>query len=180
MVSFKVACAGHSDKIVHSDSTFHKNMINLIFKLERKTNRFPLFFVIFFIDLIFHLCVSWLVNLYDPGLLEIFQEEISLTEIFILSVIVGPLIETFLFQYIVIELLYSLKKIKTNFIVIISALVFSLIHNYNLIYIIVTFIAGLIYALYYVYLKKTKKKYPFMYIWMLHTLYNLTVFILDL
>ena len=152
-------------------------MIKLIFQLERKINRVPLFFVIFFIDLVFHFIMSYLVTLYDSKILETFQENTPLLEIFILSVIIGPLIETFLFQYFTIELLYSFKKIKPDVIIIISALIFSLIHNYNTIYILVTFIAGLIYALYYVYLKETKKKYPFTYIWMLHTLYNFTVFV---
>lgn len=154
-------------------------LLKNIFKLERKTNRIPLFFVIFFIDLVFHLTVSWLVNLYDSRILETFQKNTHLAEIFILSVIIGPLIETFLFQYLIIELLYYFKKVKPNIIIIISALVFCSIHNYNFIYILVTFIAGLIYASYYIYLKEVKKKYPFIYIWMLHTLYNFTVFILD-
>lgn len=153
-------------------------MINIISKLERKINYIPLFFVIFFIDLIFHLALSLLVNLYDSRILETFEENTPLTEIFVLSVIIGPFIETLLFQYLIIELLYSFKKVKQNIIIIISAVAFSLIHNYNLTYIFVSFIAGLIYASYYLYLKNIKKKYPFIYIWVLHALYNFTVFIL--
>ncbi|MFK7748785.1 MAG: CPBP family glutamic-type intramembrane protease [Kordia sp.] len=103
----------------------------------------------------------------------------SLTEIFILSVIIGPLIETFLFQYLIIEILYFFKKIKINTIIIISSITFSLIHYYNLIYILVTFLSGIIYASYYLYLKVEKQKSPFLYIWFLHSLYNFSVFILD-
>ena len=154
-------------------------MINIIFKLERKTDRFPLFFVVFFVDFVFHLAISYLITIYDSRILETFEKDTPLAEIFILSVIFGPLIETFIFQYLIIELFYYFKKHTPNIIIITSALIFSLVHNYNFIYIFVAFIAGLIYASYYLYLKATKKKYPFIYIWMLHTLYNLTVFILD-
>ena len=147
-------------------------------KLERKTNRFPLFFVIFLIDLVFHLVISWLVTLYDSKILESFEKNTTLVEIFILSVIAGPLLETFLFQYLIIEILYKFKKINVRGILIISALAFSLIHNYNFIYILVTFVSGLIYASYYLYLKIKKKKFPFLYVLALHSLYNFSVFIL--
>lgn len=148
------------------------------FKVLDRKFRLPIFFIIFFIDLVYHLIVSWLVTLYDPKILETFEENTSLVEIFILSVVVGPLIETFLFQYLIIEILYALKKVKVQFILIISALAFSSSNYYNFIYILVTFTSGLIYASYYLYLKIGKKKYPFIYIWVLHTLYNFTIFIL--
>lgn len=154
-------------------------MIKFISKLERKTSRIPLFFVVFFIDLVFHLAISILISLNDPQVLEIFEENTSLTEIFFLTVIFGPLVETFLFQYLIIEILYRFKKIKCEIILFVSALTFSLNHDYNITYIFITFISGLIYASYYLYLKMENKKFPFLYILGMHSLYNFIVFILD-
>jgi hypothetical protein len=154
-------------------------MVKYIYKLERKTNRLPLFFVIFIIDLVFHLLVSYIVTIHNPEILNVFDKKMSLTEIFILSVIIGPLMETFLFQYLIIEILSFFRRIKVNTIVIISSLAFSLIHYYNFIYISVTFLSGVIYASYYLYLKTEKQKFPFLYIFSLHSLYNFSVFILD-
>lgn len=152
---------------------------NIYSTLERNKLNIPLFLCVFFLDLVFHLTLSWFVNLYDPKILEIFDENYTLTEIFILSVIIGPIIESFLFQYLIIEILYIFKIIKVEIILIISALAFSLSHYYNFIYILITFISGLIYASYYIYLKIEKKKFPFLYILALHSLYNFTVFILN-
>ena len=154
-------------------------MIKYIYYLKRKTNRVPLFFVIFIIDLVFHLIVSYIVTIYNPEILNVFDKKMSLTEIFVLSVIIGPLMETFLFQYLIIEILSFFNRIKVNTIIIISSLAFSLIHYYNFIYIIVTFLSGTIYASYYLYLKIEKKRFQFLYIWVLHSLYNFSVFILD-
>lgn len=153
-------------------------MIKHVYYLKRKTNRMPLFFVIFIIDLIFHLIVSFATTIYNPELLDVFDKSMSLNEIFVLSVIFAPLIETFLFQYLIVEILSRLKM-NFNAIIVISAITFSLIHYYNFIYILVTFLSGVIYATYYVYLKFEKQKSPFMYIFALHALYNFTVFILD-
>lgn len=154
-------------------------MIKYIYYLKRKTNCIPLFFVIFFIDLIFHIAVSYIATIYNPEILDVFDKSMSLTEIFILSVIIAPLLETFLFQYLIIEILSFFKRIKVNIIIIISSLAFSLIHYYNFIYILVTLLSGMIYASYYLYLKEEKQKSPFLYVFALHSLYNFSVFILD-
>lgn len=154
------------------------NFLRVYNKLDRKF-KLPIFFVVFTLDFVFHSIVSLFITLYDPTILESFEDGTSHVEIFLLSVLIGPIVETFLFQYLIIEILYALKKIKLEVIIFVSALAFSLIHTYNFIYIIVTFISGLIYASYYLYLKKFKRKFPFIQVWALHTLYNLTVFLLD-
>lgn len=153
-------------------------MLSIYRRLERNFS-IPLFLSVFLIDLIYHLFISWIITLYDPEILEVFEESTSLTEIFLLSVVFGPLIETFLFQYLIIEILYGLKRLKINTIILISALTFSSIHYYNFLYVLVTFLSGIIYASYYLYIKEEKKKHPFLTIWMLHLLYNFSVFILD-
>ena len=130
-----------------------------MYKLERNRFSIPLFWVVFGVDLVFHLILSFLLSYYDPQLFDIkfFEENTPLGEVFFFSVIFGPLVETFIFQYLIIELLYLLKKINLNVVVIVSSLAFGLSHNYNMIYMVVIFISGLVYASYYLYLKIKKK-----------------------
>lgn len=150
----------------------------LTYIIKRSKKFIPLFWIIFICDFIYHLLLSIAISFYDPSLIETFEKGTPLKEIFLLSVIIGPLLETLIFQYLTIEIL-SFFKLKKSFIILISSLFFSLIHYYNFIYIIATLPAGIIYATYYMYLKEKKIKTPFLYIFGLHTLYNFTVFILD-
>lgn len=73
------------------------------------------------------------------------------TALFFVGVVVAPLFETYIFQFMLIELimlaLYGTNKIKIyGTALFISALFFALIHNYNLYYFIVSFTIGLILA----------------------------------
>tara|TARA_B110000114_G_scaffold22039_1_gene21000 strand:+ start:1245 stop:1751 length:507 start_codon:yes stop_codon:yes gene_type:complete len=159
--------------------TYNENKLLNSFYFLKKRGKIPLFFSIFIIDLVFHLAVSCIITIYNPEILDVFDENMSLTEIFIFTVIIGPIIETFLFQYLIIEVLFFFKRIKINTIIIISSLSFSLTHYYNFIYILVTFLSGIIYASYYLYLKEEKQRFPFLYICLFHSLYNFSAFILD-
>ena len=151
-------------------------LLNLFDTLKKRASPIPLFFSVFFVDFIFGLLIGSLVILYDPKALDIpFIEELSLVDI----VIIAPLIETFIFQYLIIEFLLRFKKIKLNIIILVSALAFGSAHNYNFFYVLVICISGFIYASYYLYLKIKEVKFPFLYISSLHALSNFLVFILD-
>jgi len=107
----------------------------------------------------------------------------SLLIIFFLTVVFSPIVETLIFQFIVIEVvLYVFNKFKwKNSILIsigISGLAFGLSHSYNIYYIIVTFIIGVLYAFYYVVAKNIRSLNPFWTVTFLHTLSNLSVFIM--
>ena len=155
-------------------------LINLFDKLKKRSSPIPLFFTVFIFDSVFSLLTSFLVSLYDPKITEIpFLEEFSLAEIFTITVIIAPLVETFIFQYLIIEFLLRFKKIKVNIIIFVSALAFGLVHDYNFIYVLVMCITGFIYASYYLYLKIKEVKFPFLYICSLHALSNFLVFILN-
>ncbi len=101
------------------------------------------------------------------------------TELFITTVIVAPLLETFLFQYGIIKSIVYLSdnKYKTQAIIL-SAMAFTLIHSYSIIYMIYAFIMGLFFGiLYFTSLKK--KLYPFLVIAFVHALFNFTVFMVN-
>ena len=136
--------------------------------------------MVFILDSVFSLLTSFLVTLYDPKALDIpFLEGLSLAEIFTLTVIIAPLIETFIFQYLIIEFLFRFKKIGVNIIILVSALAFGCSHYYNLIYVLAMCVVGFIFASYYLYLKIKEIRFPFLYIFSLHALWNFLVFILE-
>lgn len=84
-----------------------------------------------------------------------------------------PFIETFIFQYLAIGIIRSIKKIKDNncLIIIISAIAFSLSHYYNVLYIFYSFIMGIFLA--YTYILYEKKNYhPFLMVMAIHALRN--------
>ena len=155
-------------------------VLNLFDTLKKRASPIPLFFTVFFVDFIFSLLIGSLVILYDPKALDIpFIENFSSAKLFTITVIIAPLIETFIFQYLIIEFLFRFKKIKINIIILVSALAFGFAHNYNFFYVLIICISGFIYASYYLYLKIKGIKFPFLYICSLHALSNFLVFILD-
>ena len=155
-------------------------IINLLDTLKKRFSPIPLFFSVFFVDFIFSSLIGFLVILYDPKALDIpFIENFSSAKVFTITVIIAPLIETFIFQYLIIEFLFRFKKIGVNIIILVSALAFGLAHSYSFFYVLVICISGFIYASYYLYLKIKNVKFPFLYIFFLHALSNLLVFILN-
>lgn len=152
-------------------------MIGFLYKIKGNSN-IALYFFVLLIDNIYSIIASTIVNLIDSSLIEGFQADLSLIETFIITVLIGPLIETFIFQFLIIEVLWFFK-IKTNYIVWISAILFSLSHNYNYIYIILILFPGLLYASFYLYLKLEKIKRPFLIIYSIHLISNFIAFIIN-
>jgi lipoprotein signal peptidase len=98
--------------------------------------------------------------------------------ILFLTVIIAPLLETFVFQYLIIEILYKLK-INDEIIIWVSALAFSLSHYYNFIYILAILFPGFLFSSFYLYLKKSKYKSPFLAVILLHAISNFIVFVIN-
>lgn len=84
-----------------------------------------------------------------------------------------PLVETFIFQYLIIELSRNVKLLKNNnfVVIIISAIIFGLSHNYSFLYIFYSFIIGLFLAYSYIIYKK-KNFSPFLIVTLIHSLRN--------
>ena len=154
--------------------------INAFYSKIKSNKHVALFLVIFLIDVFFTLIGSLVVNFFDSSLIEteLNTANFSLLEIFFVTVLIGPVLETFIFQFLIIEILLKLK-IKNNLIILISTLAFSLSHNYNLIYILLIIFPGILYSTYYLFLKIENQKTPFLNIFLLHLLSNFVSFILD-
>lgn len=88
-------------------------------------------------------------------------------------------IETIINQWLVFKILRYLIRYKNKniIIVIISAFIFSILHNYNLSYMFNTFIAGLIFA-YSFLVAEEKKLSPVLVLTIIHYLNNVIVFAL--
>ena len=78
----------------------------------------------------------------------------TISETFIIAVLITPIIETLLFQTLIIEIFY--KKIKNFYLCILSATLFALSHSYNLSYVIFALLIGILLA--YLYILGIEKK----------------------
>jgi membrane protease YdiL (CAAX protease family) len=110
----------------------------------------------------------------------LFENE-SLIYIFIIVVIFGPLLETILFQYFIIEFLLFFDKLKKNRIItlIISSLIFGLSHSFNVYYFFFGLILGILLSLCYLLAKTRKDIHPFLFTLFIHSSYNLFVFFIN-
>ncbi len=100
----------------------------------------------------------------------------------LIAVVVAPLIETLLFQSLVIEIICKLIKRPRKNIwisVIASSLAFSMNHTYSISYMVITFFAGLILAIAY-YLGRYRKEGPIVLVFVIHSLYNLITSLYDM
>jgi len=94
----------------------------------------------------------------------------------LIAVIVVPLLETLLFQSLIIEIICKIiKRPRKNICIalIVSSLAFSLNHTYSLSYVIMTFFWGIIFALAY-YLGRYRKESAIILVFLIHSLYNLS------
>lgn len=93
-------------------------------------------------------------------------------EKFSIIVIFAPVIETLIFQYIPNKILEKLKIKKKALNIVIPSLLFSLVHYYSPIYIVMTFISGVLLNKFYIECKTKTNIYILLTI-LLHSMYNL-------
>jgi hypothetical protein len=99
----------------------------------------------------------------------------SKKEAFIIAVFLAPLIETLIFQYSIISSFLEKRPKAFLFACIFSALLFGLSHFYSSVYILKTFISGLLFGTLYLVVSQ-KKQNAFIAVVIAHALYNLIVF----
>jgi len=109
------------------------------------------------------------------------REEKNIIFLFITPVILAPIFETFLNQYLPYYLLNKVKYLneRSYLILLASALFFGLTHFYSVFYIIYAFILGLVFMYGYMVRIKTDKN-TFYLIAICHSLLNLGIFIKNL
>jgi membrane protease YdiL (CAAX protease family) len=93
----------------------------------------------------------------------------------LIAVILAPLIETLLFQSLIIEIICKIiKRPRKNICIalMVSSLAFAFNHTYSLGYFIITFFGGTILALAY-YLGRYRKESAIILVYIIHAMYNL-------
>ncbi|KMQ62688.1 hypothetical protein ACM40_10540 [Chryseobacterium sp. BLS98] len=106
------------------------------------------------------------------------NQNISKNELNFIAIFIAPFIETFAFQYLPYLVLTKWIGIKNNIICIITmSVIFSSMHYYNWLYIVMTFFGGLILNNLYVYYYKHTHKYSFILTVFFHALFNLYGFL---
>lgn len=95
----------------------------------------------------------------------------------LLTVFLAPVVETLLFQLLIIEVVRKIiKRPKKNIYLalLLSSTAFALNHTYSLSYFTITFFGGFVLALAY-YLGRYRKENAFIMVLIIHSLYNLSV-----
>lgn len=105
-------------------------------------------------------------------------------EMFFEAVFLAPLIETVIFQFILIELfLYGFSKLpntrKYVLSVLLSGTFFGILHLYNTSYMIATAILGWIFGSIYIFYKINQKIKPFFAVFIIHSFDNLITLFID-
>jgi len=129
--------------------------------------------------------IEHLFNLHPVNPLSKTLNEINL---YVFAVIIAPMIETLIFQILLIKGFYIFlyiflaDKISENkiliYAIILSSIIFGGLHYYSHIYIFMMFVLGIFFGMIYYYSDR-KKIHPFFPIAIIHSLYNLTVILFD-
>jgi len=104
-----------------------------------------------------------------------FYFDLNIIDQLFLTVIIGPIFETVIFHFILIELLLYLfrrNQFCNYFVIIISALLFSASHYYSFDYLIIAFTGGVILSTAYI-VAKFRNMLPFAIVFLIHVTYNL-------
>jgi hypothetical protein len=105
-----------------------------------------------------------------------FTQNESRLFIFVVSCVIAPLLETYLFQVLPYTLLNKVGVRNNYLLLFLSPIVFGLYHNYNPLYQVGTFVSGLILNYSYIFYK-LNFKHAFFIIALLHSAYNLYGFL---
>lgn len=118
---------------------------------------------VFFFATLNKILLTWIlsaiISIYDETLLSNPIDNESPFFGFCVTILVAPLIETFLFQYSVLAI-GDKYKAPTNLSIAVSALLFGLAHHYNMVYIFATLLSGFFYA--YLFAKIKRRESGFM------------------
>jgi len=131
-----------------------------------------IFFLVFFLPSLLLGAITTFLP--EPESAGYWETDIIVVDL-VIAVIAAPLIETLLFQSLIIEIICRIIKRPRNNIllaVLVSSLAFALNHTYSIIYVVFTFFVGIIYAFAY-YLGRYRKESAIILVFLLHSLDNL-------
>jgi len=143
-----------------------------------KLNKYIIIGLVIFISILFNILISYLSHIITAP--PLFMPKKSKIALFFDIVIIAPFIETFIFQFLVIE--FSIKYIsnKSTIPILLSALLFAIPHyfnDHNLSYSFFTFLMGTYFAAVYLMAKKRQDLNPFFVVFLAHFSVNLLYYL---
>lgn len=149
-------------------------------KLAKRFNHWDLRLV-FLVFTLFHLLVlgilGAIVDFIDTRFIDNPISELPKLAAFILGVILAPIIETWIYLYLLFEM-GKRFKINDEYLFFVSCLLFGISHNYNPVYMIVMLIAGAVLAMAYLYVRnRSTVRIAFIFVTLMHALNNLLAFL---
>jgi hypothetical protein len=113
----------------------------------------------------------------NPVILKSNFEFSSFREKIFIALLIAPLIETLFIQFLIIELLSALLPKQIFFACLMSSAIFSLNHLFSVLYVVFTFIGGIILAL--AFFSGGKGWRGFLLVFCIHAFYNCFVLIIN-
>ena len=105
-------------------------------------------------------------------------DNFSKLELFILVSLIAPLTETFFFQLVINHILETLKIHNLFLKIFLMSIAFSSFHQYNYLYIMASFLGGILLNNFYLRISQEKNT-AFISTFALHSLYNIVLFTLS-
>lgn len=154
------------------------NLLDQLVQLFRNSGRLKVVLVALGISNLFNFSFGFI--RYFFGHLNVYffttplQQGNSLESMLLSDVIIAPIVETFIFQWLIFILLKRWKVFRNNvrLIIILSALFFGATHCYDIFYMVFVFFIGLIYMAVFV-SKSDKIKQAFWIVVLIHAFDNL-------
>jgi hypothetical protein len=168
------------------DMTNISNKIDFIISYLSKLNRNYILICMTLFDIVITFFLSLLFSMLIGD--EVFEIDFlinqSLADIFFLAVVFGPFIETFIFQFLIIETaMICFKKLGVPYSnitsIAISGIVFGISHSYSTYYILAASISGVLFAFFYLVARNHKFMNAFLTVWIIHTTTNFVGFVVD-
>lgn len=155
-------------------------LINTVKKLSLLQYILIFCFLTFFVTIFTYLINVLSINFFSYDFTPKNKPFINNTSVLLKLLVTGliaPVLETYLFQHLIINLFYNNKNLKL--IIFISALLFGVSHFYDIGYVINTFFIGIVLATSYI-LWNSKKINPFWGTTIIHSVHNIIVIIISM
>ncbi|MEO8255655.1 MAG: CPBP family intramembrane glutamic endopeptidase [Flavobacterium sp.] len=146
----------------------------MVIKIAQGFKQWQLVLIVILLNFLNNYIFSIVSKHFSISLNKGFNDNYSITEKIVLFIIIGPVIETLLFQYVVIEICKD-QKMALKYSCLVSAFIFASIHLYNVFYFLYAFVTGLMFAC--LYLAGKNQKNAILLPLVTHFIYNGIAFI---
>lgn len=157
--------------------------MNILFNNLVKISKYKFIYISILTVLFWTIIISFVGNLAGNTVIhnESFLIDKSYFYKFNIKVLVAPFLETLIFQFLIIEFLFAI--FKNYFIcIVISSLIFGILHffnSHNLIYTLAAIITGFLFASIYIISKNRKDLNAFLIVMLVHSSSNFFAFLIN-